>query len=85
MILPAAILLAAALVVGVLPHLGPAMESAALRFADQSAYNAAVLSGSHVGHFAAPVAAEPARVTAAGLLTGAGSAVGAVLLALAAL
>ena len=85
MILPAAILLAAALVVGVLPHLGPAMESAALRFADQSAYNAAVLSGSHVSHFAAPAAAEPARVTAAGLLTGAGSAVGAVLLALAAL
>jgi hypothetical protein len=85
MILPAAILLAAALAAGVLPHLGPAMESAALRFADQSAYNAAVLSGSHVSHFAAPFSAQPARVTAAGLLTGAGSAVGAVLLALAAL
>jgi multicomponent Na+:H+ antiporter subunit D len=85
MILPAAILLTAALAVGVLPRLGPAVESAALRFADQSAYDATVLSGSRVSHFAAPFAAEPARVTAAGLLTGAGSAAGAVLLALAAL
>jgi multicomponent Na+:H+ antiporter subunit D len=85
MIGPAAILLTAALAVGILPHLGPAVESAALRFADQGAYNAAVLSGSHVSHLAAPFPAQPAGVTAAGLLTGAASAIGAVLLALAAL
>ncbi len=85
MIVPATALLMVALAVGVLPHLGPAMESAALRFQDQAAYNASVLSGSHVSHLAAPFPAEPARVSAAGLLTGAGSAIGAVLLALAAL
>jgi multicomponent Na+:H+ antiporter subunit D len=85
MILPAAILLAAGLAAGVLPHLGPTLESAALRFTDQNAYSAAVLSGSHVSHFAAPFPVQPARVTAAGLLTGAGSAIGAVLLASAAL
>jgi multicomponent Na+:H+ antiporter subunit D len=85
MIVPAAVLVIAALVVGVLPHLGPAVEAAARRFGDQSAYNAAVLSGSHVRHFAAPFAAEPAGVTAADVLTGAGSAAGAVILALAAL
>jgi multicomponent Na+:H+ antiporter subunit D len=85
MIAPAAILVVAALVVGVLPRLGRAVESAALRFQDQDAYNAAVLSGSHVSHFAAPFAAEPSGVTAAAVLTGVGSAVGAVLLAFAAL
>jgi multicomponent Na+:H+ antiporter subunit D len=85
MIIPAATLLTAALVVGVLPHLGSAVESAALRFQDQAAYYATVLSGSHVSQFAAPFAVEPARVTAAGLLTGAGSAIGAVLLAFLAL
>ena len=85
MLLPAAALLVAALVAGVLPHLGPAVQAAALRFQDQGAYNAAVLSGSHIGHVTAPFAAEPAGVTAADLLTGAGSAAGAVLLALAAL
>jgi multicomponent Na+:H+ antiporter subunit D len=85
MIGPAAILLTAALAVGILPHLGPAVESAALRFADQGAYNAAVLSGSHVSHLAAAFPVQPAGVTAAGLLTGAASAIGAALLALAAL
>jgi multicomponent Na+:H+ antiporter subunit D len=85
MILPAATLLTAALAIGALPHLGAAVESAALRFADQDAYNAAVLSGSHVSHFATAFPVQPAGVTAADVLTGIGSAVGAVLLALAAL
>ena len=44
-----------------------------------------VFYGSQVSHIASPFAAEPAGVTAVGLLTGAGSAAGAVLLALAAL
>jgi len=82
MIVPAATLLVAALAVGVLPHLGAAVESAALRFADQDAYNAAVLSGSHVSHFATVLPVQPAGVTAADVLTGIGSAVGALLLAL---
>lgn len=85
MIVPAAALLVAALAVGVLAHLGPAVEAEAQRFQDQSAYNAAVLSGSHVRHVAAPFAAEPAGVTAADLVTGPGSAAGALLLAFAAL
>jgi hypothetical protein len=80
MIMPAAALLVAALAVGVLAHLGPAVEAEAQRFQDQSAYNAAVLSGSHVRHVAAPFAAEPAGVTAADLVTGPGSAAGALLL-----
>jgi multicomponent Na+:H+ antiporter subunit D len=46
---------------------------------------AAVLSGTHVIHPVAPFAAEPGVVTAADLLTGAGSAAGAVALAFAAL
>jgi multicomponent Na+:H+ antiporter subunit D len=85
MIVPAAALLLAALAVGVLPHLGHAAETAAIRFQDQGAYNAAVLSASNVRHPVAPLAAQAARVTAADLLTGAGSGVGAALLALAAL
>lgn len=85
MIVPATALLVAALAVGVLPHLGSVMEAAAQRFQDQGAYNAAVLSGAHVRHVAAPFAAEPAGVAAADLLTGAGSAAGALLLAFAAL
>ena len=85
MIVPAAALLMGAVAAGVLPHLGHGVETAAIRFQDQGAYNAAVLSASNVRHVAAPFAPEAARVTAAGLLTGGGSAVGAVLLALAAL
>jgi len=68
-----------------LPRLGPIAEAAAVRFQDQDGYRAAVLSGSRLAHLAALYPAQPARVTAIGLLTGAGSAAGALALALIAL
>ena len=50
MILPAAVLAGASLVIGLTPHLGSAVESAVVRFQDQAAYNATVLSGAHIAH-----------------------------------
>ena len=49
MIVPPAVLVAAAIVVGLLPHLGSAVQDAAVRFQDQAAYNAVVLSGADRG------------------------------------
>jgi multicomponent Na+:H+ antiporter subunit D len=85
MILPAAALAAAAVALLFVAHLGGAVQSAAVRFEDQAAYNATVLSGAHVARPSAPAAAGTAGVTLAALLTGAGSAVGGLLLALAGL
>ena len=85
MIIPPALLVAGAMVIGLLPHLGPVIEAAAVRFQDQDGYNATVLSGAHLAHPVAPHPAEPAEITAAGLITGAGSAAGALLLAFLAL
>ena len=82
MIIPPAVLVAAAFAIGLVPHLGSVVEAAAVRFQDQHAYNATVLYGGHVARTAAPYAAEPAGVTAADLIIGAGTAAGAVLLAL---
>jgi multicomponent Na+:H+ antiporter subunit D len=82
---PAAVLAAAAAVIGFLPHLGPAVQAAAVRFQDQSAYNAAVLSGAHTAHPAAPFAPEPTGITVAGVASGWGSAAGALILAFLAL
>ena len=81
MIIPPAVLVAAAIVIGWLPRLGSLVEAAAVRFQDQHAYNATVLYGRHVARVAAPYAAGPGGVTAANLITGAGTAAGAVLLA----
>ena len=81
MIIPPAVLVAAAFGIGFLPHLGSVVEAAAVRFQDQGAYNATVLYGAHVSHAAAPYAAEPAGVTATDLIIGAGTAAGAVFLA----
>ena len=81
MIVPPAVLVAAAIVVGLLPHLGSAVQDAAVRFQDQTAYNAVVLSGRTVAH---PVALHPAEstgITRSDVLSGAGSALGAVILA----
>jgi multicomponent Na+:H+ antiporter subunit D len=81
MIVPPAVLVAAAIVVGLLPHLGSAVQDAAVRFQDQAAYNSAVLSGRIVAH---PVALHPAEstgVTLSDVLSGVGSALGAVILA----
>ena len=85
MIIPPALLVAGAIVIGLLPHLGPVIEAAAVRFQDQAGYNATVLSGAHVAHPVAPYPAGPTEITAADLITGAGSAAGALLLAFLAL
>ena len=85
MIVPPAVLVAAAAVTGLLPRLGSVVQAAALRFQDQHAYNATVLHGVRVAHVTAPYAAGPAEVTVADLVTGLGTAAGAVILAGAAL
>ena len=81
MLLPPAVLVALAAAVGVMPHLGPLVQAGAVRFQDQGAYNAAVLFGSHVTNPLSPSAPEPTAVTIADVATGAGTAVGALLLA----
>jgi len=85
MIVPAAVLVAAAIGLVFVPHLGPAVEAGAVRFEDQAAYNATVLSGVRVAH---PVAVAPAGstgITVADVATGVGSALGALVLAFLAL
>jgi multicomponent Na+:H+ antiporter subunit D len=85
MIVPPSVLVLAAIVLALLPHLGTAVQASAVRFQDQGAYNASVLSGVQVTHPTALHPAEPAGVTVADLATGAGTAVGALLLAFLAL
>ncbi|MGH3258017.1 MAG: complex I subunit 5 family protein [Streptosporangiaceae bacterium] len=85
MIIPPAVLVAAAAAVGLITRLGPAVEAAAIRFEDQAGYNATVLAGAHIAHPVALAAAEPAGLTLADVLTGTGSAAGAAALALLAL
>ena len=85
MIVPAAVLAAAAVGIVFVPHLGSAVEAGALRFQDQAGYNATVLSGAHVTHPEGIYPAESTSVTATAILTGAGSAAGALILAFLAL
>jgi multicomponent Na+:H+ antiporter subunit D len=85
MIIPPAVLVAAAAVIGLVPGLGSVVQAAAVRFQDQQAYNATVLHGAHVAHVTAPFAAGPAGVTVTDLVIGLGTAAGAVFLAAAAL
>ncbi len=85
MIIPAAVLTAAALGLAVVPHLGGAVEAAAVRFQDQGGYEAIVLHGGDLVHRFPPHEPEAAAVTRASLLTAVGSAIGSVLLASAAL
>jgi multicomponent Na+:H+ antiporter subunit D len=85
MIIPAGVLVLAAAVVALLPGIGPAIESAVLRFEDQAGYTSAVLPGVHLAHPAALAAAAPTAITLSDVLTGAGSAVVGLLLALVAL
>ena len=85
MIIPPAVLVAAAAVIGLLPRLGSVVEAAAARFQDQPAYDATVLHGARVAHVTAPYAAEPAGVTVTDLVIGLGTAAGAVFLAFLAL
>jgi multicomponent Na+:H+ antiporter subunit D len=81
MIIPPAVLVLAAIAVGVMPHLGEVVQAAAIRFEDQNAYNAAVLYGAHVTHPAAVYRAESTNATLADVLSGAGSAFGGLVLA----
>ena len=85
MIVPPAVLVVAAIAIGVLPHLGTAVQDAAVRFQDQAAYISAVLAGGHTSHPAAVFPPERTGFTVADFAAGAGSAAGAVILALAAL
>jgi multicomponent Na+:H+ antiporter subunit D len=85
MIIPPAVLVAAAAVIGMAPRLGSVVEAAAVRFQDQPAYDATVLHGARVAHVTAPYAAEPAGVTVTDLVIGLGTAAGAVFLAFLAL
>ncbi|HEY2279627.1 MAG TPA: proton-conducting transporter membrane subunit [Streptosporangiaceae bacterium] len=81
MIVPPAVLVAAAIAVGLLPHLGSAVQAVAVRFQDQTAYNAVVLSGRTVAHPVALHPAESAGITLSDVLSGVGSALGALILA----
>jgi multicomponent Na+:H+ antiporter subunit D len=85
MIVPAAVLVLAAIGIAFVPHLGPAAEAGALRFQDQTAYNATVLSGARVAHPVGIFPAEHAGITVAEVVTGVGSAAGGLMLAFLAL
>ena len=82
MVVPPALLVALALAVGLIPQIGSVIQAAAVRFEDQVAYNAVVLSGHAVAHLRAPAAPEDSGITVADVATGVGSAVGALLLAM---
>jgi multicomponent Na+:H+ antiporter subunit D len=85
MIIPPAVLVVAAIVIGLVAPLGHVVQAAAVRFEDQAGYNATVLSGAHIAHPVALAAAEPTAITVSDVLTGAGSVLGALVLALLAL
>ncbi len=85
MVIPSAVLVAAAIAAGLIPQLGQVVQAAAIRFQDQAGYNATVLAGAHIAHPVALAAAEPAGVTLSDVLTGLGSTIGALVLAFLAL
>jgi multicomponent Na+:H+ antiporter subunit D len=88
MLIPAAVLAVLGLAAGVvamIPRWAAALESAAARFEDQSAYTSLVLNGVRTVHPAAVYPQAPPDVTAASVITALCSVAGAVLLALAAL
>jgi len=81
MIIPPAVLVACAAVIGLITQLGPAFQAAAIRFQDQAGYNATVLEGAHIAHPVAIAAAESTAITLTDVLTGIGSVIGALILA----
>jgi multicomponent Na+:H+ antiporter subunit D len=81
MIIPPALLVVAAIGVGLIGPLGSVVQAAAVRFEDQAGYNATVRAGAHVTHPTALFAAGPTAVTAADAFTGLGSVAGALILA----
>jgi multicomponent Na+:H+ antiporter subunit D len=85
MIIPPVVLVALAVAVGVIPQLGQVIQAAAVRFEDQTGYNATVLAGAHIVHPVALAAAEPTAITVSDVATGAGTVAGALALAFLAL
>jgi multicomponent Na+:H+ antiporter subunit D len=85
MLVPPAVLVALALAVAFLPELGPAVQAAAQRFQDQAAYNATVLSGTHIVHASALYPLEDTGIKPADIVSGVISVVGALVLAFLAL
>jgi multicomponent Na+:H+ antiporter subunit D len=81
MLIPPAVLTAAALAVGLVPGLGSVIQAAAVRFEDQAAYNATVLAGAHISRPVALFAAEPAGFTLSSVLVGLGTVIGSAVLA----
>jgi hypothetical protein len=88
MLIPPCVLVALGLAAGIaamIPGFAAALESAAVRFEDQSAYASLVLDGARTASPTALYPAAPADVSVLALTTALCSAAGAVLLALAAL
>jgi multicomponent Na+:H+ antiporter subunit D len=81
MIVPAAVLTLAALALAVVPHVRPALQGAAKRFADQAAYSRTVLSGAATAHPVMPFPAKAGSSAASDMLIGLSSALGAIVLA----
>lgn len=82
MIVPPAVLVALAVAVGLVPHLGPVVQTGALRLQDQGAYNATVLAGAHIAYPSAIMAVEDTGVTLTDVVTGGGTTAGSLVLAL---
>jgi multicomponent Na+:H+ antiporter subunit D len=81
MIIPPAVLVAAAIAFGLIPQLGHVVQAAAIRFQDQAGYNATVLGGAHIAHPVAIAAPESTDITLSSVMTGIGSVIGALVLA----
>ena len=81
MIVPPAVLVVAAIVIGLIGSLGPVVQAAAVRFQDQPGYIATVLNGARLTHPVAPFPAAPAGVTVTDVLAGLASVLGSLLLA----
>jgi len=88
MLVPLCVMVALGVATGIaalVPRFAAAVEAAAVRFQDQTAYASLVLDGRWTAHPAALFPAAPAVVTPAAVITALCSVAGAVLLALAAL
>jgi len=85
MIIPPAVLVACAAAIALIAQLGSVIQMAATRFEDQAGYNATVLAGAHIAYPSAIAAAESSAITVTDVLTGAGSAIGSLILAFLAL
>ncbi len=88
MLIPTVVLVVLGLAAGIaamIPRWAAAVESAAVRFADQPAYESLVLQGMRTAHPVTVYPQAPPDVTAASVITALCSVAGAVLLALAAL